>query len=92
MTTEPSLGEIGRAVARMEQQLGRLVAVDVYNAHRLADQERMARLEVDLRQERTERERLDERRAADRRWVVAAVCLPVAGLVLQVYLASQGAR
>lgn len=91
MPDEPSLGEIARAVARVEQTLGRLVHTDVYNANRLADQERMARLEVDLRAERGEREKLEDRRASDRRWIVAAIVVPVAGLLLQLYLASKGA-
>lgn len=91
MPDDPSLGEIARAVARIEQGLSKLVSTDVYTAHRLADQERMARLESDQKADRAERERSEEKAATLRRWVVAVVIIPIAGILLQLYMASKGA-
>lgn len=91
MADEPSLGEIGRAIVRIEQQLDHLVSVKVYEANRDADRQMLARLDADLRAERTEREKLEERRTSDRRWTVTAIVLPIAGMLLQLYMASRGA-
>lgn len=51
----------------------------------------MARLESDQKADRAERERAEEKAATLRRWVVAVVIIPIAGILLQLYMASKGA-
>lgn len=95
MADEPSLGEIGRSLERLRhdlveditgirQDIGRLVHLDVYTAHRLADQERMARLEQQAQQDQ-------ERRASDRRLIFASLIAPLVIVLIELYLAGRGA-
>ncbi|RBQ21631.1 hypothetical protein DP939_02660 [Spongiactinospora rosea] len=89
---EPTIGEVGRTLssfvldtrerfAQLRASIDVMVTRDLYEAHRTAMQEDIVQLREELRTER-------ERKAADRRMVVAALISAGLSLVVAIVAAA----
>lgn len=83
MPDEPTLAEVLRIVTKVEATLEQMVRRDIYESHREADRE-------DVRELKARLDRAEEERRQDRRLLMTSFVLPLALIVLQLYLASQG--
>jgi len=95
MPDEPTLGEVVRTLARIERDLGtrldgitarldRVITVELYEAHQKATEQRFGAVEAEVAELKEQRQRDDERRAADRRMVVGAVIAAVLSLIVTI--------
>lgn len=100
MSVEPSPGELWRLLERIEGRLNKVLTTDVWTAERREIERRLnegererARLreqhERDMEALRTQREDDNKDRAQSRRWLIAAVILPVTSMILTVVLIFQ---
>lgn len=102
MPDEPTLGEVARRLeaihADLKEDIHQLavrldgkVSLDVFELRLAAmtkDLEASTSRVTAMEQAQVER---DRRRAADRRWIVAAIVVPLVLVFLQAYLTAQGA-
>ncbi len=94
MADEPSNSELWRLItdvrADLTAQFKLLVLREVYDAREAARDRDMAALQKDVDEERREREKAEEQRAADRRLIFTSLVAPVLMLALMIWLASRG--
>ncbi|KAB2344893.1 hypothetical protein [Actinomadura rudentiformis] len=90
---EPTLAELARTLGRIEAEigrrlddissrLGRVISIEVYNAHRAATSERLDDLAAEIADLHQQRRADDERRAADRRIITGAITTAVLSLIV----------
>ena len=100
MPDQPSPGELWRLLERIEKRLDRVLTTDVWTAERREIERRLSEGEqdrtrlrdthvADIEALRAQREQDNKDRAQSRRWLIAAVILPVASMVLTVVLLFQ---
>lgn len=86
-------GELNRAVHELtisiKELRSELVRKDVYEADQGRVADRLGVTERGIESNRVLVERIEERRAADRRLVITSFALPILLIILQLYLASQ---
>jgi hypothetical protein len=101
--TDPTAGEVSRALAEFRSDVrddlrslrdGQQVMIsrDVYLADRRADQIRSEGLERENRQLRDNIEAARLARVTNRRWVIAAVIIPLGIGILDLYFALKGVK
>jgi hypothetical protein len=72
----------------LSRRLDKVVATDVYEADRRADQERYKLLDAQIKTMQNAK----NDRAANRKWVIAAVLIPLGVALLEVYFTFKGVR
>jgi hypothetical protein len=98
---DPTPGELGRLIAGLTAKVGELSAAitalrgelvhrDVYAADRRADAERDQRMQADIDRLDREADEREQQRRSDRRWVVAAIVIPVALALVQLIASLRG--
>lgn len=94
MADEPSLSELWRLIQDTRVDLGgrldQLVRRDVYDAREAARDRDIEALRREAADAEREREKAEERRAADRRLIFTSLLAPLLMLALMIYLASRG--
>lgn len=99
MPDEPTLGEVVRTLARIERDLGtrldqitarldRVITVELYEAHQAAVDRRITEAETEIadmkKQREIERQRDDDRQAANRRMIVGALIGAALSLIVTI--------
>lgn len=96
MADEPSNGELWRLItevrADLSLRLDQLVRRDVYDARETARDRAMESLQRDIQEVKDDQDKVEDRRAADRRLIFTALVAPVLMLLLTIYLAKQGVK
>ena len=102
MADEPSLGELGRLIqalrednredfAEIRRRFDRVVPMDVYTVEKAKTTEDINDLKSEVAGIRQQREKDAERVTQTRRWIIAAVIIPLIGLILPLLLSMRGA-
>lgn len=88
--------ELQRAVENLTRSIHELrqelVRKDVYESDQGRVADKIRALEVGVTTVGATVEKIEERRAADRKWLLTSFVLPVVLILLQVYIASQLGR
>lgn len=92
MPDEPSLGEVVRRLARLEELLLRLVSTDLYTRDQREMERRFAELEGDIKELQRRAEKRDDSTGANVRQAIYAGLVPTALFLITILLQLKGGR
>lgn len=83
---------VREGLAGLNVRLDRVVSLDVYRADQRADDERYQRLSDDIADLRLKHAEAEKSRAANRRWLIAAVIIPMGVALMEIYFTAGGVK